>query len=200
MYTCRECEAEINSGTEICPQCGADLTIAPADDGSAKPPPNRQRIIIRWVVLLAILFGSLWSFLWFVVSPRTGQPTLQAETQALDSLTQIQSALSSYSAAMSGAYPSTLDPLGPPVRVAAQRAQSLGYQLQYVPGPLAADGSIHTYALQATAGNHGYRSRRGAGVAEQGCLLSSYTPKGCRGFESPPLRHSSTKGNRQHQN
>ena len=135
MYTCRECEAEINSGTEICPQCGADLTIAPADDGSAKPPPNRQRIIIRWVVLLAILFGSLWSFLWFVVSPRTGQPTLQAETQALDSLTQIQSALSSYSAAMSGAYPSTLDPLGPPVRVAAQRAQSLGYQLQYVPGP-----------------------------------------------------------------
>ena len=30
--------------------------------------------------------------------------------------------------------------------------------------------------------------RRGAGVAEQGCLLSSYTPKGCRGFESPPLR------------
>jgi hypothetical protein len=31
--------------------------------------------------------------------------------------------------------------------------------------------------------------RRGAGVAEQGCLLSSYTPKGCRGFESPPLRH-----------
>jgi hypothetical protein len=34
------------------------------------------------------------------------------------------------------------------------------------------------------------QSRRGAGVAEQGCLLSSYTPKGCRGFESPPLRHS----------
>ena len=32
--------------------------------------------------------------------------------------------------------------------------------------------------------------RRGAGVAEQGCLLSSYTPKGCRGFESPPLRHN----------
>src|SRR5690349_10370718 len=30
--------------------------------------------------------------------------------------------------------------------------------------------------------------RRGAGVAEQGCLLSSYTPKGCRGFESAPLR------------
>jgi hypothetical protein len=28
-------------------------------------------------------------------------------------------------------------------------------------------------------------------VAEQGCLLSSYTSKGCRGFESPPLRQES---------
>jgi hypothetical protein len=59
---------------------------------------------------------------------------------------------------MSGAYPATLDPLGAAVRVAAQRAQSLGYQLQYAPGPLDSDGSIHSYALEATAGNHGYRS------------------------------------------
>jgi hypothetical protein len=36
---------------------------------------------------------------------------------------------------------------------------------------------------------HSRLPRRGAGVAEQGCLLSSYTSKGCRGFESPPLRH-----------
>ena len=40
--------------------------------------------------------------------------------------------------------------------------------------------------LLATA----FLPRRGAGVAEQGCLLSSYTPKGCRGFESPPLRQT----------
>ena len=26
MYICRECENEINQGTEICPHCGADLT------------------------------------------------------------------------------------------------------------------------------------------------------------------------------
>jgi quercetin dioxygenase-like cupin family protein len=30
-------------------------------------------------------------------------------------------------------------------------------------------------------------------VAEQGCLLSSYTSKGCRGFESPPLRQNFTR-------
>ena len=43
--------------------------------------------------------------------------------------------------------------------------------------------------LQAVIPSTGFSPRRGAGVAEQGCLLSSYTPKGCRGFESPPLRH-----------
>jgi hypothetical protein len=158
MYTCRHCEEEINQATEICPHCGADLTLDPPEEGAAKAPPSLRKRVIRWIVLLTILFGSLWSFLWFVISPRTGQPTLQAEAQALDSLSQVQAALASYSQAMSGAYPSTLDPLGAAVRVAAQRAQSLGYQLQYAPGPLASDGSIHSYSLQATAGNHGYRS------------------------------------------
>jgi hypothetical protein len=158
MYTCRQCEEEINQATEICPHCGADLTIIPADDPAFKPPPSRRKRVIRWIVLLTVLFGSLWSFLWFVISPRTGQPTLQAEQQALDSIAQVQSALASYAQVMSGAYPSTLDPLGTAVRVAAQRAQGFGYQLAYAPGPLGNDGGIHGYSLQATAGNHGYRS------------------------------------------
>jgi hypothetical protein len=158
MYTCRQCDEEINQATEICPHCGADLTILLAEDGATKPPPSTRKRVVRWIIFLTILFGSLWSFLWFVVSPRTGQPTLQAEQQALDSLTQVQAALASYAQAMSGAYPSTLDPLGAAVRVAAQRAQSLGYQMQYTPGPLGVDGSIHSYSLTATAGNHGYRS------------------------------------------
>ncbi|MGB6200572.1 MAG: hypothetical protein WBF35_13595 [Candidatus Acidiferrales bacterium] len=158
MYTCRQCDEEINQATEICPHCGTDLTIVPEGETPAKTPPSRRKRVIRWIVLLTVVFGSLWSFLWFVVSPRTGQPTVQAEQQALDSLTQVQAALASYSQVMSGAYPSTLDPLGAAVRVAAQRAQSFGYQMQYSPGPLASDGSIRSYALQATAGNHGYRS------------------------------------------
>ena len=158
MYTCPQCEEEINQATELCPHCGADLTLIAEEAAALKPPPSRRKIVIRWLVLLTILFGSLWSFLWFVVSPRTGRPTEQAEQQALGSLAQVQSALASYAQAMSGAYPTTLDPLGPAVRTAAQSAQSLGYQLQYSPGPLSSDGSIHNYALQATAGNHGYRS------------------------------------------
>jgi hypothetical protein len=158
MYTCRQCEEEINQATEICAHCGADLTIPRADDGTTKPPPSRRKRVIRWIIFLTILFGSLWSFLWFVVSPRTGQPTVQAEQQALDSLATVQGALASYAQAMNGAYPSTLDPLGAAVRVAAQRAQSLGYQMQYMPGPLGGGSSIHGYSLTATAGNHGYRS------------------------------------------
>ena len=31
--------------------------------------------------------------------------------------------------------------------------------------------------------------RRGGRVAEGAPLLREYTSKGCRGFESPPLRH-----------
>jgi hypothetical protein len=158
MYTCRQCEEEINQGTEICPHCGADLTIAPESEVPAKPPPTRRKRVIRWTIFLTILLGSLWGFLWFVMAPRSGKPTLQAESQALDSLTQVQAALASYAQAMSGAYPNTLDPLGPAVRVAAQNAQSFGYQMQYTPGLPSADGAIRSYALAATAGNHGYRS------------------------------------------
>lgn len=36
--------------------------------------------------------------------------------------------------------------------------------------------------------------RRGGRVAEGAPLLREYTSKGCRGFESPPLRHSSVRG------
>ena len=28
MYNCRECETEINQGTELCPHCGADVQTA----------------------------------------------------------------------------------------------------------------------------------------------------------------------------
>jgi hypothetical protein len=42
--------------------------------------------------------------------------------------------------------------------MAAQLAQSVNYQIQYTPGPVEADGLIHTYVLQARAGNYGFRN------------------------------------------
>ena len=156
MYTCRECENEINQGTEICPQCGADLTVpAPGADAPAAKPGLRK-ILIRWGVLLGVLLAAVWSFLWFVVPERQGNPTSQAETRAVQALRDVRSALADYASAQGGGYPRQFETLGDRVRTAAQLAQSVNYRLQYTPGPVEADGSIRTYMLQARAGNFGF--------------------------------------------
>ena len=158
MYTCRECEHEINQATELCPHCGADLTLTPGSDISPAAKPTLGKILLRWGILLSVLLGAMWSFLWFVVSPRTGQVALEAETRAVQAISDMHTALGAYAAAQGGAYPSTLEALGSPARRAAQMAQSEGYRLEYTPGPQGADGAIHSYSLQARAGNYGYRN------------------------------------------
>ena len=158
MYTCRECENEINQGTEICPQCGADLTVPVPGADAPAPKPKLRKILIRWGVLLGVLLGAIWSFLWFVVPERQGNPTAQAEARAVESLREVRATLRDYAASQNGAYPRDLDALGEPVRNAAQLAQSVNYQIQYTPGQVEADGLIRTYVLQARAGNYGFRN------------------------------------------
>lgn len=158
MVTCRQCETEINQATEICPHCGADLTELLPNQTPEKPKPSVGKILMRWGILLTILLGAMWSFLWFVVSPRTGHVTLEAETQAVEALETVRGSLASYAQAQSGAYPATLEALGAPVRQAAQMAQGEGYQLIYTPGSQGPDGVIQTYTLEARAGNYGYRN------------------------------------------
>ena len=158
MYTCRECENEINQATELCPHCGADLT-APAPGGEAgKAKPGLAKILLRWGVLLGVLLAAIWSFLWFVVPERQGNPTAQAEARAAESLREIRAAVVDFASAQGGTYPRQLEAAGERVRLAAQLAQSVNYQVQYVPGPVEADGAIHTFALQARAGNFGFRN------------------------------------------
>jgi hypothetical protein len=158
MYTCRECENEINQATEICPHCGADLTapVPGADPLVAKL--GLRKVLIRWGVLLTVLLGAIWGFLWFVVPARQGNPTVQAEGRAVDALREIRVALQNYAAVQNGGFPKQLDALGEPVRTAAQFAQSVNYQIQYTPGQADADGVIRTYVLQARAGNYGFRN------------------------------------------
>jgi hypothetical protein len=158
MYTCRDCETEINQGTEVCPHCGADLTQPLFDPGAPEAPPTLRRILLRWGMLLGAVLAAVWSFLWFIVPERQGNPTTQAETRAADALREIREALGSYASAKNGAYPQGLEPLGEPVRTAAQLAQSVNYQIQYTPGPSETDGVIRTFTLQARAGNYGFRS------------------------------------------
>ena len=158
MYICRECENEINQGTEICPQCGADLTIPVPGDVAPEAKPGLRKILIRWGVLLGILLAAIWSFLWFVVPERQGNPTSQAETRAVQALQNVRAVLADYASAQGGSYPRQFEALGDRVRTAAQLAQSVNYQLQYTAGPVEADGIIRTYTLQARAGNFGFLS------------------------------------------
>src|SRR5579864_9813063 len=55
MYTCRECENEINQATELCPHCGADLTEATDGVAPLRPKPTTGKILLRWGVLLGVL-------------------------------------------------------------------------------------------------------------------------------------------------
>src|SRR4029077_10429068 len=130
MYTCRECENEINQSTELCPHCGADLTAPVPGADAPAPKAGFQKILIRWGILLGVLLGAIWSFLWFVVPERQGNPTAQAEARAVESMREVRVALRDYAASQNGSYPRELDALGAPVRSAAQFAQSANYQLQ----------------------------------------------------------------------
>jgi hypothetical protein len=158
MYTCRECEHEINQATEICPHCGTDLTLPIAGDEAPRKKLTTRQILVRWAFLLAVVIGCVWSFVWFVASPRAGGGAQQAEARAVQALDEVRALLVSYSAAQGGAYPKTLEPLGPLARQAAQMAQAEGYELQYTPGPSDANAAIRSYALEARPSNFGYRS------------------------------------------
>jgi len=187
MVTCRQCESEINQATEICPHCGADLT-APVPGGNGDVPekkkPSVLKILMRWGLLMAVLLGAMWSFLWFVVSPRTGHVALESEGHAVDALGTVRAALTAYAAAQNGAYPSSLESLGPDARQAAQMAQSDGYQLIYTPGPPGPDGTIQSYTLEARAGNYGYRSF----YSDTSGVLRATTENRAATSSDPPVR------------
>lgn len=158
MYTCRECESEINQASEICPRCGADLTLPLAGEPAEKKKLSTPKILLRWGILLAVLFAAIWSFVWYVASPKTGGGKVQAEALAVQALDEVRALLSNYADAQGGAYPKTLEPLGPLARQAAQMAQSEGYSLEYTPGPADANATIHSYSLESRPDNFGYRS------------------------------------------
>jgi hypothetical protein len=182
MFTCRECENEINQATELCPHCGADLTGPAPGADAPKAKPGLGKILIRWGVLLGVLLAAIWSFLWFVVPERQGNPTAQAEARAAESLREIRSALADFASAQGGAYPGQFEAVGERVRLAAQLAQSVNYQIQYTPGPVDADGTIRSFALQARAGNYGFRNFF---LDDTGILRSTKESRGATS-EDPP--------------
>lgn len=155
MYTCRECERPVNQATEVCPYCGADLTVPV--EAEAAPKRGPLGAVLRWGMLLA----AIWGFLWFVLPERRGDATAEAEAQAIEMLRLAQRALAAHADAQ-GSFPPSLEQLPPDsaaaVRDAAQRALRDRYDLVYAPGPAGADGRVSSFALRARAGRYGYRN------------------------------------------
>jgi hypothetical protein len=153
MYTCRECEREINPGSELCPYCGADLAAVRLETDA--PPPTLARRL-KILLLFALLLGSLWGFLLYIVPDRRAANTAQAEGQAALSLREIAAQLAEYASAQGGQFPATLEALGERARQPAQRARSEGYAVTYsaaeTPG-----GATH-YQLTARPERYGFRS------------------------------------------
>jgi hypothetical protein len=153
MFTCPECESVINQGSEVCPFCGAEMGAA---GGAAAAPDGRKKGLKKTAVALAVLVGAIMLLVWFALPLRQAGQSSLAESQAKASLAQVQRALQSY-AAVEGHYPDSLEDLGGAVRVAAQAAQSAGYELQYLPGTPEADGRVHAFGLLANPAKYGYR-------------------------------------------
>ncbi len=180
MYVCPHCETEINTASELCPHCGADL----APEAEATPPKPLRVILMRWGILLGILAVALWGFLWYVMPAQSGDPARAAESRAATALNDLRAAIASFAAAQpGGSFPSSLEQLGDRARYAAQLARSEGYQIQYTPAPAGPDGIIRSYALQARAGNFGFRSFY---MDESGSLRATKENRAANSQDPPP--------------
>ena len=157
MYTCRECDAAINAGSEVCPYCGADLTSSAADVFGEPAPVAKKPTAKRILIACGVLLVTLGAVGWFAVPWHMSGSKSESEARALDAIAAVQSALENYQAA-EAAYPSSLEALGDTARIAAQKAQLGHYNLQYTPGKPDAEGRVGSYTLMARPGNFGFRS------------------------------------------
>lgn len=159
MYTCRECERELNQATEVCPYCGTDLS------GDAQPEDASPKKT-KWVsvfVRYAILLGAIWGFMWYVLPERRGgEAAAQAEDRAIRALRDAGASLAAYADAQGGTFPPSLEALpgesGERMKRTAQAALAEGYQLEYALRPAEASGMHRQYTLLARPRNWGYRN------------------------------------------
>src|SRR3972149_1784688 len=79
-YHGRECERPINQASEICPYCGADLTVEFGESSEAGPKPTLAKILLRWSLVLVPIPAGLWGFLWFILPEQRGDMSARAET------------------------------------------------------------------------------------------------------------------------
>jgi len=164
-YIAANAKLEINQGTELCPHCGADLTV-----------PIGARISCGETVPAKILLSGgacCWrsprrdlEFLWFVVPDAKAIPPRRPKSRAVESLRQVRSAWRTTHGTARSLPRSSRRWVNRCARQGNSRRAS-NTRFQYTPGPVEPDGSIRSYELQARAGNYGFLSfytdiRRGA--------------------------------------
>ena len=159
MYTCRECERELNQATEVCPYCGTDLS---SEEKATEATPKKT----KWVAVVmryAILLGAIWGFMWYVLPERRGgEAAAQAEERAIRAMRDAGASLAAYADAQGGNFPPSLEALpgeaGERMKRAAQAALAEGYQLEYSLRPPDANGTHRQFTLVARPRNWGYRN------------------------------------------
>jgi hypothetical protein len=177
MYTCPECEHEINAASELCPRCGADLT-ARATEAPSQPPTLARRL--RVLLLFALLIGSMWAFLLYIVPDRRAASATQAEKQAAGTLREIARQLAAYAETEGGRYPASLEALGEKERVPAQEAKREGYTLTYSTGET--QGRITHFTLVAQPERYGFRSFY---IDDTGVLRATRESRAATGDDPP---------------
>ena len=95
MYTCRECDAAINSGSEVCPYCGADLTSSVADVFGEPAPVAKKPTAKRILIACGVLLVTLGAVSWFAVPWHMSGSKSESQARALDAVATVQSALAS---------------------------------------------------------------------------------------------------------
>jgi hypothetical protein len=177
MVSCPQCEYELNAATELCPHCGADL-VALSMAPPAAPPTLKRRLFI--LLLFAVLIGSVWAFLLYIVPDRRAASAAQAEAQAAASLREIARLLAAYADASGGQYPASLESLAEKERPAAQEAQREGYDLTYAANEV--QGRITHYTLVAQPERYGFRSFY---IDESGVLRSTRESRSATADDPP---------------
>ncbi len=159
MYTCHECERELNQATEVCPYCGTELS----GDAQAHDSLPKKTKWIAVIIRYGILLGAIWGFMWYVLpEQRGGEAASQAEERAIRALRDAGASLAAYADAQSGSFPPSLEALpgesGERMRQAARAALAEGYALEYTLRQVEANGAHGQYTLLARPRNWGYRS------------------------------------------
>jgi hypothetical protein len=151
MFTCPACEQPINSASEVCPYCGADVVPEPV-----KTRQKAQRKGLVLTLIAAVIFiGAIWAMVWLVLPKPDVPARADAEAGAISALRQAARAVTAYEQRQ-GTYPNTIQQVSTQAAYAYAEARSEGYSLVYRPGPVGNDGNIHSFVLLARPEYYSY--------------------------------------------